>query len=204
MGCMHIELAMRFRPRNLIVSDVLPDRLKKAGKLAGKAEKLGINLLVIHADKLKATVNEASGGAGADDIILAVGVRPVQQAALELLGKGGVANLFGGLPQGDSTLEVDAIAVQYDEIKLVGSSGGEPSDMKATLDSIANGDIDPGNYVAGIGSLRHAKQVLKMIKENKVDGKAILYPHTNVDELQMGEYWDKQAEEAFLQQNLSD
>jgi len=203
MGRMHLEMAMRFKPRNLIISDILQRRLDRARKsLDEKAKRLGINLIAVHADALKETVNRVSGGAGADDIILAVGVQAVQQGALELLGKGGVANLFGGLPRGKHILQVDAIAVHYNEIKLVGSSGGEPSDLKATLDAIANNEIDPGNYVYGIGSLKHVPQVLKMIDQAKIDGKAIIYPHVQIDELREVDYWDKDREEQYLNAHL--
>lgn len=203
MGRMHTEMAMRFKPANLILSDVVESRLEEAVKTLGpKASQLGIKFLTVHADKLPETVREVSGGRGADDIILAVGIRAVQQSALELLGKGGVANLFGGLPRGDHMLEINAIGVHYDEIKVVGSSGGDPSDLKATLDAIANKDIDPGNYVFGIGGLEHVSEVLKMIKENKVDGKVIVYPHANIDQLTAVEHWDKEKEESFLNENL--
>jgi L-sorbose 1-phosphate reductase len=203
MGRMHLEMAMRFRPKNLIIADLIEERLAIALRTIGeKAKKLGINLLAINGAKLKDELMKLTDGNGADDIILAVGVQPVQQGALELLGKGGVANLFGGLPKGKNILQVDAIKVHYDEIKLVGSSGGEPSDLKATLDAIANHDINPGNYVCGIGSLKHAPAVLKMIEEAKVDGKVILYPHTRVNDLRFVEHWDKQQEETFLNENL--
>ena len=203
MGRMHLEMAMRFKLKNLIISDVLNDRLERAkNQLTPKAQKLGINLMAVQADELEKTVKELSGGAGADDIILAVGIKPVQQAALKLLGRGGVANLFGGLPKGQEDLVVSAIKVHYDEIKLVGSSGGDPSDLKTALDAIANNDIDSGNYVCGVGSLKHAGEVLKGIKESKVDGKVILYPHCDIDELQHVDYWDKSLEEKFLLDNL--
>jgi len=203
MGRMHLEMAMRFKPKNLIIADLIQERLDIAIKTVGeKAKKLGINLLAINGAKLKEELTALTHGAGADDIILAVGVQPVQQNALELLGKGGVANLFGGLPKGKNLLQVDAIKVHYDEIKLVGSSGGEPSDLKATLDAIANQDIDPGNYVCGIGSLKHAPQVLKMIEEAKVDGKVILYPHAEVDSLEFVNHWDAKKEQEFLNSHL--
>ncbi len=203
MGRMHLEMAIRFKPKNLIIADLIQERLDIAIRTVGeKAKKAGINLLAVNGAKLKEELDRITHGAGADDIILAVGVQPVQQGALELLGKGGVANLFGGLPKGKNMLQIDAIKVHYDEIKVVGSSGGEPSDLKATLDAIANHDINPGNYVCGIGSLKHAPQVLKMIEEAKVDGKVILYPHTQVDELRFVDSWDKKQEEDFLNSNL--
>jgi len=203
MGRMHLEMAMRFRPANLIISDVAPPRLEKAvDKLDRKAGRLGINLLAVEAERLSETVTKVTGGAKADDVIVAVGIQSVQQDALGLLGKGGVANLYGGLSRGQDILEVCAIDVHYNEIRLVGSSGGEPSDMKAALRAIANRDIDPGNYVFGVGGLEHTTQVLEMMQENKVEGRVILYPHAQVDKLEFVDYWDRAMEDEFLNEHL--
>ena len=206
MGLMHAELALRYKPKNLLVCDILAERLATAQRILGpKAKQLGVNLLTVNSsnpDALKETLMKVSDGAGADDIILAVGIQPVQQAALELLGRGGVANLFGGLPRGKHMLQIDAIAVHYNEIKVVGSSGGDPSDLASALDLIAKGHIDAGNYVRGIGSLKHALHVLGLIQDGKMDGKAILYPHAQTDDLRMVEYWDAAQEAAHLETYL--
>ena len=74
--------------------------------------------------------------------------------------------------------------------------------MAATLQAIANKQIDAGNYVAAVGSLDNAIDVLKMIKERKIDGKAILYPHIQQTPLQGVEYWSKEREEDFLNSRL--
>jgi threonine dehydrogenase-like Zn-dependent dehydrogenase len=204
MGRMHAELALRFSPKALIVADLQQERLDYVEKNIGeKARQKKCQLICVTAEKLNETVKSVSGGRGADDIILAVGIQPVQQNALELLADGGVANLFGGLPRGKHILELDALAVHYREIKLVGSSGGEPSDMAATLKAIAEDDINAGNYVAAVGSLDNAIDVLKMIKETKIDGKAILYPHIKQTPLEMVNSWDKQKEINFLNRRLT-
>lgn len=204
MGRIHAELALRFSPRVLIVSDLQSERLDRTVKtISEKAKEKNCELICVTPEKLEQTVKTRSNGRGADDIILAVGVNPVQQGALELLAAGGVANLFGGLPKGKHILQMDALKVHYQEIKFVGSSGGEPSDMAATIDAIVNKDIDPGNYVAAVGSLDNAIDVLKMIKETKIDGKAILYPHINKKPLQMVDYWDRSKEIDFLNENLA-
>ncbi|HPD45516.1 MAG TPA: zinc-binding dehydrogenase [Anaerohalosphaeraceae bacterium] len=204
MGRMHAELALRFRPAVLIVSDLQQERLERTAKCIGaKAARNGTRLVCVTAEKLQAAVREASHGRGADDIILAVGARPVQQAALGLLADGGVANLFGGLPKGDHILDVDALAVHYREIKLVGSSGGDPSDMAATLRAIRSRDIDAGNYVAAVGSLDNAVEVLKMIKETRIDGKAILYPHIRPTPLRFVEHWGVEDEKTLLAERLN-
>jgi len=204
MGRIHAEFALRFGPKVLIICDLQKERLDNTIKSIGeKAKEKNVHLVCLTPDKLEEKVKELSGGRGADDIILAVGIQQVQQKALGLLGNGGAANLFGGLPRGQHILEVDALAVHYREIKLVGSSGGDPSDMAATLRAIADKQINPGNYVSAVGSLDNAIDVLKMIKETKIDGKGILYPHIKKTPLQMVDYWDKQKESEFLGSRLA-
>lgn len=203
MGRMHAELALRFEPAALIVADLIDERLARAARTLGaKAAERNARLLCVTGDRLADTVKDVSGGRGADDVIVAVGVRPVQQEALGLLAEGGVANLFGGLARGNHMLELDSLDVHYREIKVVGSSGGDPSDMAATLDAIHQGDIDPGNYIAGVGSLDNAVDVLRMIKDQQIDGKAILYPHVGRTPLRRVETWSRGQEDAFLEERL--
>jgi L-sorbose 1-phosphate reductase len=203
MGRMHAELALRFRPSVLIMCDLQQDRLDATMRTIGqKAVNAGTKLMCVLPDKLEETIKAVSQGRGADDIILAVGIQPVQQHALGLLADGGAANLFGGLPRGKHILQLDALAVHYREIKVVGSSGGDPSDMTATLNAIVADDIDPGHYIAGVGSLDNAIDVLKMIKETKIDGKAILYPHIKHTPLHLTNYWDKTQEKELFNSQL--
>jgi threonine dehydrogenase-like Zn-dependent dehydrogenase len=204
MGRIHAELSMRYSPSVLIVSARTRTRLDIVDRvLKPRAQERGVQLITVTSDKLSETIMQHSQGKGADDIILSMGVKAVQQDAMEMLAPGGVANLFGGLPRGDHFLQLDAIKVHYQEIKVVGSSGGDPSDMAATLKAIVNNDIDPGNYIAAVGSLDNAIDVLKMIKEGGIDGKAMLYPHIKQTPLMMVDHWDKQKEIAFLNESLA-
>lgn len=201
MGRMHAALALRFRPRVLIVVDFLQARLDKIQRcIAGKAKDINCQLICVSPERLETVLQETSPHHGVDDFILAVGVREAQQHALTRLAQGGVANLFGGLPKGQHILDLDALAVHYREIKVVGSSGGDPSDIKATLDAIAARHILPGNYVAAVGSLDNAVDVLKQIQDQRLDGRAILYPHIPSMPLRLVDAWDGDQEAALLEE----
>lgn len=203
MGRMHAEMALRFRPKAILVTDLQRERLDATKAAIGeKAKAAGTELHCVTADRLDETLDAVSNSLGADDIILAVGNQRVQQRALSLLARGGVANLFAGLPVGSHALEVDSRAVHYQEIKMVGSSGGDPSDIAATLNAISAAEIDPGNYVAAVGSLDNAIDVLRMIERTEISGKAILYPHITRTPLRMVEYWDAGSEKELLNDRL--
>jgi len=205
MGKIHLELAMRFKPRILIANDILEERLSWVSRvLKPKAEAKGIRLITVTPDKIDNLLADVTDGKMADDIIMAVGIKKVQREALKWLGFGGVINLFGGLPKGDSLLNVDNIKVHYDEIMIVGSSGGDPGDYIQTLEAIRNNNIDAGNYVAAVGSIENAPKVLKMIYDNEIQGKAILYPHIKQTDLKMVDHWDEEKENEFLEEYLRD
>ncbi len=199
MGKIHVELAMRYRPSALVVVDTLETNLAWVRqKLGAKAQARGINLATATPDAAGSSIEAASAGRMADDIIVAVGIRSVQNQAIDWLGFGGVINLFGGLKRGDSMLTIDNIRVHYDEIKIVGSSGGDPHDYIETLNAIVDGDIEPGRYVAAVGSLENAPAVLEMIKAGEISGKAILYPQIRPTPLRMVESWSAEEERRFL------
>lgn len=99
-------------------------------------------------------------------------------------------------------LNIDNMKVHYEEIRVAGSSGGDPGDYIETLEAIKNNDIDAGNYVAAVGSIDNAVKVLQMIKNNQIQGKAILYPHSKQIDLKMVNNWGKEKENKFLEKNL--
>jgi threonine dehydrogenase-like Zn-dependent dehydrogenase len=204
MGRMHAELALRFRPGVLVVADYEENRLRKLEKvLRGRAEAIGCQLCFVSPDDLEATVMDVSRGRGADDYILALGIRKEHQKALALLAEDGVVNLFGGLPLGDHILELNSRDVHYREVHVVGSSGGDAGDVAKTVEAIAAGEIDPGNYVAAVGSLHNAIDVLGMIRDRQLDGRAILYPHIRETPLRMVQGWNKVKEEEFLDERMA-
>jgi threonine dehydrogenase-like Zn-dependent dehydrogenase len=200
---MHAELALRARPRVLIVVASRVERLRRVENDIGpRASAAGVRLMCVQPADLDAALRVASGGKGADDLILAVGVRDEQQRALGRLAQGGVANLFGGLPRGEHLLELDSLAVHYREIHVVGSSGGEPSDLANALGAIADGSIDAGSYVAAVGGLEDAVDVLKSVKDARLEGRAILYPHVRRLPVRAVDRWSGDDEKSFLEENL--
>ncbi len=199
MGKIHVELAMRYRPSTLVVVDMLEANLRwVTDNLGRKARERGIALVTAQPEAAEAAIAAASDGRMADDIIVAVGIRSVQNEAMNWLGFGGVINLFGGLKKGSSELTIDNIRVHYDEIKVAGSSGGDPHDYVETLNAIVAGDIEPGRYVAAVGSLDNAPAVLEMIKAGEISGKAILYPQVRPTPLRMVDSWSAEDEKRFL------
>jgi L-iditol 2-dehydrogenase len=201
MGRMHVALAMSYRPRAIIVADLVESRLQLVEHLFGpRAAQLGIKLTTLNPTKtnLRETVFEQSNFAGADDVIVAVGSRPVVLEAQKLVGRGAVLNLFGGLKKGDDTVEFETGLIHYNEVNVTGSSGGSPWDVARTLELMAAREIDAGDHIARIGDLSHTAEFLTMIKAQAIDGKAVVYPHRRTSEIRSVKSWTAADELEWL------
>lgn len=195
MGRMHVDVALAQGIRNLVASDPMASRRDRT--LANFSDKAKVNkceLKVVHPDDLANEIQTISGDHGADDLIIAVGHPKVIEASVPLLGKGGVANFFGGLKHGQEFVSLNANRIHYDETIITGSSGGTAWDIGQTLSWISEGQIDPSQHIAKIGGLQHAIEMIKDVRDQRLDGKAVLYPHHKlVDAFEVPE-WTAQDE----------
>ena len=201
MGRMHVELALHYRPRAVIVADRLPERLELSQRLfAAKAQAAGVVLHTVLAEgqALETKLAQVSQHHGADDVIVAVGVAQAIESAQQLVGRGGVLNVFGGLQKGQDHIQLDTGRVHYGEIVVTGSSGGSPWDVAQTLQLLQQGTLEASKHIALIGDLDHAPQVLAMMRRQELDGKAILYPHRSSSQWQRVQQWQASDEAAYL------
>ncbi len=197
MGLWHIEIAMSYKPANLIVSEPNAARRETAQQFfAARARDAGISLILTTPDMLENAIEDATSGRGVDDCIVALGIRAIQEQSFSYLGEGGVTNLFGGVKAGEEMIQVNARRIHYESISVVGSSGSDPSDMAQAMGMVAAGEIEPGNYVAAVGGLDAARDLLLAVREQRMEGKGIIYPNVRRP-LQEISGWSAAQEVAF-------
>jgi threonine dehydrogenase-like Zn-dependent dehydrogenase len=207
MGRMHVDLALSYRPRAIVVADLVETRLELVRTLMGpRASKAGVDLQVVNpvATDLNEVVNQLTNYGGADDVIVAVGSRKAIESAQSLVGRAGVLDLFGGLKKGEDVVGLDTGIVHYKEINVTGSSGGSPWDIARTLELMAAGEIDAGRHITRIGDLEHAIEFLRMIMAQEIDGKAVVYPHRHSAEIRAVKSWSARDEREYLTAVTSD
>ncbi len=201
MGRMHVDVAMAWAPRNIVVSEPLPERRKLVERLfAERARQKGIELHTVDPAKrdLKSFVDGLTDGHGADDVIVAVGSRSAIESAQTICGRGAVLNLFGGLKKGEDIVGLDSGIVHYREINVTGSSGGSPWDHRRALELMAAGEIETSAHITRVGDLEHAIEFLKMIRNFQLDGKAVVYPHRRADKIRVVSGWTAADEREYL------
>ena len=202
MGRMHVDIAFSYGPRAIVVADFANDRLDLVNNLFGaRAANLGIKLRTVNvgSEKINEVIGEMSDWHGADDVIIAVGSKKAIESAQDLVGRGAVLNLFGGLKKGEDVVGLDAGIVHYKEINVTGSSGGSPWDVAQVLALIAGRKIDAGAHITRVGDLDHAIELLQLVKSQQIDGKAVVYPHRRSHNILQVPSWSPQDEITYLQ-----
>ena len=202
MGRMHVDLSLSYRPRAVVVADLLDSRLDSVRThLTTRAQRFGIALHTINpkAADLRSLVNELTGDRGADDVIVAVGSAPAMQSGLTLVGRGAVLDLFGGLKKGEEVVGFDTGIIHYQGINVTGSSGGYPWDIARALELMAQHEIDAGIHITRVGDLEHAPDFLRMIVTQEIDGKAVVYPHRRTGRIHSVKSWSTRDEQVYLQ-----
>jgi threonine dehydrogenase-like Zn-dependent dehydrogenase len=206
MGRMHVDLALSYRPRAIIATDLIDERLERVRQLFGpRAEESGVALHALNpnTDDVQELVNTLTDHRGADDVIVAVGSGKAIEIAQNYTARGAVLNLFGGLKKGEDIIGLDTSMVHYQEVNVTGSSGGSPWDVARTLELMTSGGINAGAHITRIGDLDHAIEFLEMVKSQEIDGKAVVYPHRRTDEIMAVPSWTVENERAYLAGNGS-
>ena len=119
-----------------------------------QARALGAND-VFNSDRgsVKDWITRLTHGRGVDVAITAVPVRQVQQEAVELLAPFGRLNLFAGLPNGESTTELNTNAIHYKNLIVTGMTGGAPRDFRTALKLIESRRVEVRKIVSHVFSL---------------------------------------------------
>ena len=145
------------RPGFIVVTDIDDARLARAARLLSpeEAKKNGVTLVYKNTKSGDpvAELRELTGGKGYDDVLCFAPVSAVVQQADAILGDDGCLNSFAGPPDPKFSAPFNFYNVHYASTHVVGTSGGNTSDMIEALDMIGKGKLDPSILVTHIGGL---------------------------------------------------
>jgi L-iditol 2-dehydrogenase len=144
MGLMNVCVARGLGAGRVILSEVSPRRL-------AQARKFDVDVLVNPLQEdLPAIVKDATGGLGADVVIVAAPAAPPQELALQLVRKRGTVCLFASLPVGGEMLSLNSRLVHYGELRLVGTSDSTPAHVRKAVELIARGAVPAAMLVSHV------------------------------------------------------
>lgn len=222
MGQMHVQRAIEQPdgPHLIIATEVNDERLDTIrASFDPLAEKHGRKLLVYNptsaAKPLYDFVMEATGGEGADDVVVSVPVAGVMTEAATTMKPDGMLVLFAGVPNG-TTGPLDLSNVYLHNAQYTGTSGLTIDDQAAVMDRALEGSLSPGRSVAAIGGIEAARDAMVAVMEGRYPGKIVIFPqirglpllglselHDRLPEvaakLASGDVWTNEAEAALIE-----
>ena len=136
MGLSHIILARALGAGPVVVAEPVASRRAVAAELGATA--------VCGGDpaEIKQAVFDATRGAGAEVVIVSVGLGGLTELALPIAAKQGAINLFAGFPP-DTSAVLDVNFLHYNEIVLTGSQNATADQFRRTTDLLPSlGGLD--------------------------------------------------------------
>lgn len=143
------------------------------------AQMVGADALINTAkvkDILDAVKYYTEGGRGVDVAIEAIGQARLWEAAIDMVRKGGIVNLFGGCAT-KTSINIDTEKLHYSELTIKASFHHTPNHIKKALDLIAEGNLDAEEFISGQESLQNLPELLeKMVHQRNGFVKVAIIP----------------------------
>lgn len=142
IGLMLGSLAPLYGAKKIIMIDPNNDRLNRSRNMNLASEILN----PFEVDVVSAVMDMTNGG-GADLVFTANAVKKTQSLGIQVLGRRGVINLFGGLPKNSGTIELDTNHIHYREAVITGSHGSTPAQHQRALQMIEENKINHAAFI---------------------------------------------------------
>ncbi len=170
------------RPGLLVVTDIDDARLTRAAQILSpeEAKKNGVTLVYKNTREGNPVeeIRALNGGRGYDDVLCFAPVPAVVQQADALLGEDGCLNFFAGPSDPNFSAMFNFYNVHYASTHVVGTSGGNTSDMIEALEMSGKGLLDPSILVTHVGGINAVIETTLNLPKVP-GGKKLIY--TNID-----------------------
>lgn len=170
IGLMFVALA-RMRGAHVVAVGRRRMRLDRA--LAVGAE--GVVEAQPGLDLAESLKRKSPDGRGFDVVIEAVGLPDTCESAVRSVRKGGVVNLFGGCPA-DTRIGIDSQRLHYQELTIKSTFHHTPESIRKAYRIIADGHIDPPDFITGEAPLDRLPSVLQKMSEGGDGLKTAILP----------------------------
>jgi L-iditol 2-dehydrogenase len=150
----------------------------RSGDVAPIAERMGAAEVVVGASlaaSRDAVLGRSLAGRGFELVVEAAGAAETTEAAPTLARKGGRVLLFGGCAH-DVRVTVDPARLHYDEVQVLSSFHHTPRHVRAALDALASGRIDPRPVLEAPVGLDGLAEALRAMGRRDLRGKVPVVP----------------------------
>lgn len=152
----------------VIVADLNEKRLAKARQLGAEAT-LNPSKVDMREEVKKMTEF------GADVVIAALGVPKVVEQSLRLVRQGGVFNIFGGMPRGE-TIELDPRWLHYGEVVVTGTFASSLGHFKRAIEFVRQNAVAVSEVISVRCGLDDVLDAVDRVKRGDAFKTVIMFP----------------------------
>ena len=203
MGLGAIDYAIHCdrRPGLLVVTDIDQARLDRAQSIytVEEAAKNGVKLVYLNTsgEDPVADLKALTDGKGYDDVMVFAPVPAVIEQGDAILGFDGCLNFFAGPTNPNLQAKFNFYNVHYASTHIVGTSGGNTSDMIEALTMIAEGRLTPSGMITHIGGLDAAAEATLNLPKIP-GGKKLIYNHITLPLTAIADFEEKGKEDPLF------
>lgn len=161
IGCVQALMARSAGAGRILLGDISPGRRRLAEEIVGDVVD---DVFDPGEDNGVEHVRAATGGHGAERVIVAAPAHAAQQAALRMAGPGARVVYFAGLPKQTPTVDFDANEMHYKELAVLGAYGATPRHYRITLDWLGRNAERAGRIVTHVLPLERIAEGFEAIK----------------------------------------
>ncbi len=167
IGLMTLQAFQALTGAELLISEIIPERLKTAAKL-------GANLTINpNHDDLQNAVLDWTNGEGADVVVDAVGLSETKQQSLPAARPGGATIWIG---THENTITMDSYDITLSERCVQGSYGATMAELQLSVDLLASGKVDGSSWIKAFPLNEGVAAFERMLAAQGDDIKAVLCP----------------------------
>jgi threonine dehydrogenase-like Zn-dependent dehydrogenase len=180
LGAIDYAIHRDRKPGKIVVTDIDDLRLGRAAQILPPeyAAKNGVKLIYIKSNDADELM-KLTDGHGYDDVFVFAPIAPVVELGDSILGRDGCLNFFAGPTNPDFTAHFNFYDVHYASTHIVGTTGGNTSDMIEALAMMEKGLIDPAAMITHIGGLDCVIDVTLNL-DTIPGGKKLIYTHISM------------------------
>lgn len=195
LGAIDYALHSDRRPALLVVTDVDAEKIARARMIftAEEAKECGVELIFVNTQAVEdvpAYLRALTGDTGFDDVFVFTPIKQVAEQGDKILGRDGCLNFFAGPTDPGFGAEMNLYNVHYGSTHVMGTTGGNTSDLLESLKLTEEKIINPAVMVTHIGGLDAvAETVLNL--PHIPGGKKLIYTHITMGLTAIEEFVEK-------------
>lgn len=163
IGMLHAMIARLKGASKIILVNRSAKRLEMARKL-----KIADYYFCLESDgDLKEFSQKVTGGMGPNKVVVANTSKTSAKQAIEIIGKGGLVQLFAGFPKENPILELDGNVIHYNSVSVSTSYGSTPRQFQLAEQLLFDGKIDGASLITHHLPLEEINQGFELMKSGE-------------------------------------